>query len=660
MKTRSGFVLPGVLMLVCILILLAATRHYFSRNQLIQAAHGAHYEKAYHLAVGGLDSADELFMKAVSYFNDSRAETMPKIAKAPPELLPILKALLDKDGLPYTRKEFIPIQPAVFKHLQSSWENFATLKVEVELKDLETLVIPSAPGPVSDEREKKILVMLHAEASINGAVAKVCRYREAKLVNILPSILGKFSLYLRQQGSLDNNSFVDTFAGTGGLKDTPLIVYSGKSTGFASLKPEAAADFFESQGWIFLGGDAPWIVGSGPGGGSGEHASGMQMNDQQMFPIPAQDDFSSLGFLAYYSQPEFLAVDLKKPLYNQAFRDVNNDQLFSSRIRISGSRITPTPTNIVGKAIYRWALIQGFTNTATQKFAPFPMLKEPQFPGGNWPGMSQNAAMTVEENFAGDFKRYSARMSYLIEENYNSINLRALKFPSPPLSTAIQIDPISISDKDRPGTSRRLKVDTRPATFIDVNHGNSYQVCRDDGKVLFDGNLSGFEDLRHFLSKAGESFDEPVDFFKKIKNKEKENVISNIYYIKGDLLIDRPLKAKDGCGGMVLVGGNITIQNEIVAPNLETIILISLGGNIRIATSSKIQAGLIALKGSIQAGSSLNVEGILSARDLSMSLLSPLGSRKLLYNPNFDATDTQIYNRGFRFFMPEEGITFVQ
>lgn len=661
MKIRSGFVLPAVLMLACVLILLAATRHFFSRNQLIQASHGAHYEKAFHLAVGGLDSADKLFLKAIAHFNDSRVATIPKIEKAPPELVPLLKALLDEDGLPYSRKDFIPIQPSLFKHLRSSWEKFATLKVEIELKDMEPLVAQSAPGPMIEEKEKKILVMLHAEASIEGAVVRVCRYREARLVNILPSILGKFSLYLRQQGSLDNNSFLDSLSGTAGLKDTPLIVCSGKKSELASIKPEAAADFFESQGWVFLGGDAPWIIGTGPGGGSAEHASGLQMNTRQIFPIPANDDFSSLGFLAYFSQPEFLAKDLKEPSYNEALRDINNDQLFSSRIRISGSKNMTTPTNVIGKAIYRWALLQGFTNTATNKSSHFPMLQENQFSGSSWPGMSVNAALTIKENFGDDFKRYGSRMSYLIEENYNSINLRALNFPDPLLNAVIQIDPKSIpAGPNRPGASQRLKVDAKPATFIDVNYGNSYQICRNDGKALFDGNLSGFEDLSHFLSKVGESFPKQSDFYKKIKTKNKENVINNIFHIKGDLMIDRPLKSKDGCGGMVLVDGNITIQNEIIAPDLETITLISLGGNIRIATSKKIQAGLIALKGSIQADSSLSVEGVLAARDLSMSFLTPLGSRKLSYNSNFDATDAQVYKRGFRFFMPEEGITFVR
>ncbi|EKD83009.1 MAG: hypothetical protein ACD_39C00945G0006 [uncultured bacterium] len=661
MKSRRGFVLPAVLMLISVLLLFAAVRHYFSRNQLIQASHDANYEKSFHLAIGGIESADNLFLKAIAFFNDGRAETLPKLDKAPTELAPILKALLNADGLPYSRKERIPIESSMFTHLQSSWEKFATLKVEIELRDIETLVAQSPfPGPIPDPREARILVMLHAEAVVNGAVARVCRYREAKLVNILPSILGKFALYLRQQGPSSNNSFEDSLSMPNLLKDTPLMVFSGKSSGLASLNPADAADFFESQGWVFLGGDAPWVIGSGPGGGNANYASALQKNDLQTFPILPPDEFSSLNFLSYYSQPEYLSPELKAVSYNKVLSGIN-DELFSSRIRISGSRNMPTPTNVVGKVIAKSALIQGLKNTQSGLYAPYPFLQESQFNGSAWPGMSAEAAMTMEENFGGVFQRYKSRMSVLIEERYNAINLRALNFPAPPMNSSIMVDPRSLpAGTAVPETSKRLHVDNNPASFIDANSGNLYQLFADDGRKLFEGNLSGFEDLSHFVSKAVISFDKQSEFYKEIETEKKEYLINNIYLIKDSLLIDRPLQSIDGCGGIIIVNGDITIQSEIIAPDQEPIVLISTGGNIRIATSARIQAGLVALKGQIHAESAINVNGIISAKELSMAKLSPLGMRQLSYNANFDVTDSATYMRGFRLFMPKDGITFVK
>jgi hypothetical protein len=55
--------------------------------------------------------------------------------------------------------------------------------------------------------------------------------------------------------------------------------------------------------------------------------------------------------------------------------------------------------------------------------------------------MSSEAANTMEENFGGVFQRYKSRMSTVLEERYNAINLRALNFPDPPMNSAIMIAP---------------------------------------------------------------------------------------------------------------------------------------------------------------------------------------------------------------------------
>jgi len=211
MKARTGMILPVVLLLICILLLLAGTRHFFSQHQLTQASHGADYEKAYHLATGGLESVDTLLMKAVDFINDGRPESFPRVDKAPPELKPIMKRLLGPDGLLNLDTKKIPIDSDLFKYLQKDFESYSSLKVELELRKLESLFASSgAPGPIPDAREAKVMVLLHAEASVNGAFARVYRYREAKLVNILPPVLGKFVLFLREQGSANVDTLADS------------------------------------------------------------------------------------------------------------------------------------------------------------------------------------------------------------------------------------------------------------------------------------------------------------------------------------------------------------------------------------------------------------------------------------------------------------------
>jgi hypothetical protein len=652
---RKGFILPAALMLVCAIILLAATRHYFSRNQLIRAAHDANYEKAFHLAMGGIESADKLLVKAINYCNDSRINPELKAQDAPAEFAAIVTDLLDADGLLLPREKLIYIRPENLDLLQRSWEKFSELEISLEIKDIGPLIKEtSLPGINADSRERNVILLLNSEAKVNDTVARVCRYRRAKIVNILPSALGKFVLFLRQQGSLNLNSLEDSLVDKNKMGDTPLIVDSGKSSSIKSIKPEDAADFFEKQGWVFLGGDAPWIVASGGGGGVANFQSALLKNDKQYFSIPPTDSLSSRTDLVYYSQPEFVSKELKNTIYNGALQDMSDEMLLSSRIRISGNAARPSPTNVVGKVISRWALLQGYKNTASGLFSPLPFISETKFAGNNWPGVSKAAAQIINDNFGGSFQNYKARMSTVVDIQYNAINLRALKFANAPLNEAIQIDPEKIpADTNISALSKRLLIEGKPASFVDANYGTRYEIKADDGNKLFNGDLEGFEDLSFFKAKAVENFDKPADFYKKIRVGENEWVIDSTYLIKGDLTIDRPLTTIAGCGGMVFVQGNIVIKEEIFTPTKETIILCSLNGNIEISTSRNVEAGLIALKGTIAANSSIKITGIVAGKDLSLARLFPPGSRKIIYNSNFDATDSLIYKKGFKLFMPK-------
>lgn len=306
-------------------------------------------------------------------------------------------------------------------------------------------------------------------------------------------------------------------------------------------------------------------------------------------------------------------------------------------------------------------MLQGYKNTATSLFSPLPYISETKFNGNNWPGVSNAAAQLIKDNFGGRYQGYKARMSTVLDMQYNAINLRSIKFSDAPLNNAIQIDPKKIpADTKISALSRRLLIDGAPASFVDANYGNAYEVKIDDGQKLFNGDLDGFEDLGFLKAKAVENFETSADFYKKIRTGKKEWTLDSTYFIKGNLTIDRPLTTVTGCGGMVLVQGDIVIKDEILASAKETIVLCSLNGSIEISTSRPVQAGLIALKGTVVANSSLNVTGIVAAKDLSMARLFPLGSREIAYNSNFDVTDSLTYKKGFRLFMPKEGTTFVR
>ncbi len=662
MKARTGMILPVVLLLICILLLLAGTRHFFSQHQLTQASHGADYEKAYHLATGGLESVDTLLMKAVDFINDGRPESFPRVDKAPPELKPIMKRLLGPDGLLNLDTKKIPIDSDLFKYLQKDFESYSSLKVELELRKLESLFASSgAPGPIPDEREAKVMVLLHAEASVNGAFARVYRYREAKLVNILPPVLGKFVLFLREQGSANVDTLADSILGKNQVNDSPLMVYSGAECNPASLPLEESVSFFDRQGWVFLGSEAPWTLGAGPGGGDDEYASAMVSNDLRVFGIPDTDALSTRTDISYYSQPEYLFKELREPFYRQVMQESPSDDLLSARIRISGSANRPTPAVVLGKVINRWVLLQGLKNERTGLYAPLPNIGETQFLTDIWPGMTAASARRVRDNFGGDFRRYRERMTSIVEESCNAANLRVLAFYDPRISWQIALNPDNLPAAiDLPAESTRVSVDNRPVSFFKMNHGSFYSITGSDERQLFAGNLSGFEDLEYLKARAGYKFDSTSEFYKAIQTEKKEFIIKDVYYIKGDLIVDQPLLAASGCGGMILVDGNVTINDAIRAPDLEPVTIVSFGGSVRVSTSQPLAVALIALKNSVFIESAADISGMIAARDLAMNRLANLQKRSLSFNQNLDVTDAEIYNRAFRLFMKPQGVTFVR
>jgi hypothetical protein len=653
-------ILPALMLLIFLLLLLAATRHFFSQHQLTQASHGADYEKAYHLAVGGLESIDVLLLKAVDFINDGRPGSFPKLEKAPAELKPILKGLLDSDGQITPREAKTSLDSELFKHLQQDFENYSSLKVEIELRKLENLFAsPIGPGLLTDEREMKVMIMLHAEASVHGAFARVYRYREAKVVNILPPVVGKFVLFLREQGSLGADTVQDSISGKNQVSDSPLLLYAGDSCSSSSLEPAQSRQFFDRQGWVFLGSEAPWNLGCGPGGGDDNFASVLPGNSARLFAIPEADTFSDIDCLSYYSQPEFIFKELRESDYHEVMKDCNADDLMSARIRIAGSADRPTPTVVLGKAISRWTLLQGLMNELTDLYAPFPRLDENSFSGNAWPGMTVEAVGRVRDNFAGDYQRYRERMSSIVEESCNAANLRVMALRDPDLSSQIGLTPGQLP-ADLPAASERALVDRQGVSFFKMNHGSLYQLNCSDGRKLFDGNLADLEDLGYLRARVGQKFATAAEFFKKIENEKQDCILNDVYYVAGDLEINRSIAAENGCGGMLLVEGNITIREPVSAPAKEPVVIISLAGNLRVATAQPVEAALIALKGTIFIESSSTISGLLAARNMGMSRVPGLQRRNVTYNENLDVTDAEACFRSFRLYMKREGVTFVR
>lgn len=663
MRNQRGFMLAMVLMIVSIVILLAITRHFFSRQQLTVASHQAKYEQAYHLSLGALEAADSYFLQSISFLNDSNEKTFPKSKRASKEMSKFVEQLLDKDEFISFTDKTISFDSSLFSKLEQKIEK-STVKVNLEIKDVGPVnTSPKSGGIQADSRERKLLLIIHAEAEVDSTIARVVRYREARYVSILPSVLGKFVLFLREQGNLDINSFQDS-DDTNKLQDSPLVVYSGQYSKNKILSSSQISKFFDNQGWIFLGGINEWKIGLGKGGQNANIASALLKPTTYLFNLPPEHMLSTTGIHMYYSQQRPLFRELKNEDYYEVFAKLNNPKAYtSSRIRLSGSEQLPSPTLIIGNVSRNWALLQGIKQTKSGDWAPLPYLSSADFTSLDWPGgiNSQNIKK-LQQNFNGDYSQYAAQMSQVVEEDFNSGNISIVKFSKKSLANRLILDlnqlPIGTT---LPKPSELLKVDSVPASFFTMAYGSAYEIHSNDGQTLFShADLSRFEDLNFLIAKSSDPFFSEKEFYKQYLNKKQKVIINDIYYIKNKLTISKPFYADSGCGGIIIADGDINIEESIETAANETITIISLNGDINIRTSQTINAGLIAIKGVISTGHSFGINGLIAGKSLSMPISKPVNTRKLTYNTNFDITNSTTYKRSFKLFFPEKGVTFVR
>jgi hypothetical protein len=105
-------------------------------------------------------------------------------------------------------------------------------------------------------------------------------------------------------------------------------------------------------------------------------------------------------------------------------------------------------------------------------------------------------------------------------------------------------------------------------------------------------------------------------------------------------------------GGQLLVEGNITIAGGIETAPGEPLTLVSLSGDVRLATSDRVRAALMAPNGRLRLPSSGGVElfgsvMVGSLDNLPQDCAGP-GSRRLTWDPQLDSFDPEVLTRGYR------------
>lgn len=681
-RFRAGFILPGALLLITIVVLMAVTRLYFSREYLNHVSRLSDYERAYHSSASGLIIARAVMDETIKFLNDSDPATFPKADKAPDKIRAVVRSLLDPKGNLKPEGASFDLSSELSAYIKKDFAGVSYINISVNLsrarpvydgnREIESFTSASPPSNLDfsfvrmDPREADHIISVNAVSKVGDSKCSAGAFVECRNVNITPGSLGKFALFLKGQGGLKINSLEEA-DDAAGFKVTPVIISAGaEADNEAPLAPEELKKLIDSQGWIYLGGANQWNFNMTHAGGQAAFQDAPVKTDQYHFTI---DDgpLSTNPAVSYYAEasgfhPGLAGEDEGEPL---AQHPSATELKYSSVLNLAGSVSSLTPTLVIGRATRSFGLLQGLYNSSNSQSAPLPYLTEQAFTSDDWPGeMSLQSVKFIKQHFGDDYYKYAPHMCDIITEEYNASNLSLVKFGKDEFDDNFLIDPdtIPVNFPNFPASSK-LILDSFPAALYKMAAAGRYTLCDDRGKVLFHGDdFAKFYEPKFICQKAGYSYKTLRDFAAgKIDRSAGKLFIGGIVRIRNDVFtLIGPLTVASGGGGIIIADNGAVIEHGITSPDGEPLTIVALSGDIIVRTASKIKAGLIAPAGRVVfETASFEVEGPVAARSVNLADGRPGSKRSIRYDRSFDPTDYANYCRNYRVMIREEWQNYV-
>lgn len=660
---RRGIILPVILVLISVLVLLALTRHFFSRQQLHFAGMISEKEQAYYASNGMRKIAIGLLEKTFDFYNSGADETFPKLEKATKPVKYILEKLLDENGEPSFKKMSFKLDSETMGDYVNKLKQSG---IELDDYSVELLILPVSPlfkpspsgrGIMVDENELSWKLILRCFSRIGNGQETVVWYREGRTVSLQPPVIGKFSLFLLEPDSEKINGLtLGVKASPGALPPLPVQILNGQTCSRESKKPLEARDFIDSQGWVYFG-------------ESKVHSFRLNSEAGLVNPgyfetaMESSESLSKKGAFSYYYYCDTFREELKRSADGIApFAEVPDKVFFqTSSIVPNGSSSNPSPTLIIGRVLRSYPIVQGLSGEKSGLAFDFPMLGSAQFSGSSWPcKLSSGEIQMIKDNFDNSFSKYSQRMSFIYQEPYNAANLQVIDLGNAHQEFAV-LQPDSLpATVPKPPVSKKIKANGNFAEFVGTVSGSSYSLFDDSGKEIFSGApLASVANYSFVKKKAARSFTNFKMLEKACKRKKSGAIIlPGAVNVKSDLVLAKPIQFSD-VGGLIICEGNIFISAPIKTENDVPLCFISLNGNITVSGGISVDAGLIALKGDVKLGRDATIRGLVAARFFKFDL-SGGRAAKIIYNNAFDTTSVQARKRSYRFCLDEKEYYLVE
>lgn len=646
---RRGIILPAILVLISLLVLLALTRHFFSRQQLHFADILADKEQAYYAANGLRKISVALLEKAFTHYNSSSATTVPKMEKADKTSKAILEKLIKADGEPLGKQAKFKIDSTACREYVEMLEQSG---VKLDEYSIEATFLPVAPilkaapsgnGLQPDAGEITWKLILRCFARVKDSSKAVIWYREGRTISLQPPVVGKFSLFILEPVSEKINE-LRAENKTSPDQPLPVNVRNGAVGERESKNAKETRDLIDSQGWVYFGESATVDV---------RLNSNCGMINPHFFssPLDSAEYLSSKGTFSYY----YYCDTFKESLKNSedglaAFADAEEkDFMQTTSIAANGSAAEPSPTLLLGRVTRSFPIVQGLAGAKSGKRFPFPMISNSRFNSSSWPCQLKPAEIDmIKENFAGSYDKYKQRMSFIYQEPFNAANFQLIDMGKAHREYAV-IQPESLPATILPPPAlSRIKINGNAVDFCNFAAGSTYSLFNDSGNTVFaNAALSAITDLSFITRKAAFTFADQNSFMSAMRKTDKGAFfLSSAVVIDSDLIFSRPLLFADA-GGMIICRGNITIAAPISVTNQAPMTLISLTGNITLTSGITVDAGLVALSGTVDIGRKSTINGLVACKVFKTDL-SGGRAGTINYNSQLDFTSTAARKSSYR------------
>ncbi|MBI2945649.1 MAG: hypothetical protein HYY25_15760 [Candidatus Wallbacteria bacterium] len=678
--TQRGVRKGNVLLLVLLVLAIAGAAAFLANSWLrrrnLSAHRFQHGEVALNLAQGAMAEAEQRLLAR---------EMLGSGEPAGSQLLTRPASRVD-----WTDVIACPISEGLAGELPGG----GVVTVTARLSEFEPL-LPAGGlhGVQQDAMEKRGKLMLLSEATYGLATRRVIVERDVMVVGLVPPVVTRFSLVCLGEpalpearlNSLEYDAVRRSFSlGSPPREASPLVVRAppegslagvAAGGGLASLAPEPSRlkGLFRQAGWVYLGGAKPWVLNLtlGPGVGNPLEEGHLLRRTEHVVASSAvagcQEKVHLFGFAAGgLDSAMFAGRGLELPGTEGAVPSG------TSALRLSGDLARAAPTVVLGR-VYRRYL--SFSKVRKGSEGPFESCVFAQDAGDFDRVGGRFRTLT-----GAGYEAYSRMMPRAVVEPYNRsydflvTNRESSDTARPyliepgetPAFPASQLTLALIGDYLRPeGIGRAFFLYPGPGAGP-----SPVQLQRPgaqgDTEVVFKGDLgrlAGYGDVlraRRVCRSKGPAQRALARFLTQSGGRAELAIPAVAHLGAGDLELPA-LRVRRG--GTLVVDGSITVAGAIEASAGEQLVLASLGGDIRLATTDRVQAALLAPKGRlVLAAGGAEIAGtvlVASLDNLPEACAGP-GPRSITWDAALDPLDPVTVARSYRVFASARTATRIE